>query len=354
MIQQFLFKLLMMPFALLYGVGVWIRNGLYNIGFLKGIEFNVPVISVGNLTVGGAGKSPHIEYLVRVLKNYIYVSTLSRGYKRRTKGFLTVRVNNRAEEVGDEPLQFKRKFPDVGVYVSESREIGIPKIMASRPETQVILLDDAFQHRSVKPGINILLTEYDDLFVDDFLLPVGRLREWPSSYRRADTIVVTKCPLDLDESEKQRLISVIKPLDHQTVFFSTYQYGRPYRMFYPSVTVSLQSNLHALVITGIARTKALINYLEDHLGSVQIIEYGDHHNFTRYEISQLKKQFDTLDEDRKIIITTEKDAVRLEQHHAYLQQHNLPIFILPVFVSFLDGDQPFAQHVQDYLLRFKR
>ncbi|MDH3649750.1 MAG: tetraacyldisaccharide 4'-kinase [Saprospiraceae bacterium] len=354
MIQQFLFKLLMVPFALLYGIGVILRNGLYEAGFLKSIHFSVPVISVGNLTVGGAGKSPHIEFLVRALKDYIHVSTLSRGYKRKSKGFASVEVNNRVDEVGDEPLQFKRKFPDIGVYVSENREIGIPKIMAIRPETQVVLLDDAFQHRSVKAGINILLTEYGDLFINDFLLPVGRLREWRSAYKRASTIVVTKCPPEISEEEKQAIRTSIQLQDGQRLFFSQFRYGKLYQMFYPSVTVPLHPSIHALVITGIARTKALVTHLEAQLASVKIIEYGDHHNFTRYEISQLKKQFDAVEEERKIIITTEKDAVRLEKHQTYLREQRMPIFILPVFVSFLGDDSLFTSHIQEYLLHFRK
>jgi tetraacyldisaccharide 4'-kinase len=204
MIQNVLFKILMAPFSLLYGIGVSLRNTFYKTGVLKSISFNLPIISVGNLSVGGAGKTPHIEYLIRLLKDYLNVATVSRGYKRKTKGFLFVKPKMNAEQVGDEPLQFKRKFQDVAVTVSESRTFAIPEILGEHPDTQVVLLDDAFQHRSIKPGLNILLTEFSKPFTKDFLLPSGRLREWRSAYQRADVVVVSKCPREVTQEEKEK------------------------------------------------------------------------------------------------------------------------------------------------------
>ncbi|MBX2817470.1 MAG: tetraacyldisaccharide 4'-kinase [Saprospiraceae bacterium] len=353
MIQKILFKILVSPFALLYGFGVSVHNGLYKWGLLKGVRFAVPVIGVGNLTVGGAGKSPHVEYLVRWLQEYLTIGILSRGYRRKTKGYRIVHTNSNVQEVGDEPLQFKRKFPQVGVYVCESRVIGIPNILRSEPETQLILLDDSFQHRAVQPQVNLLLTEYSDLFIHDHLLPVGRLREWRAGYKRADAIVVTKCPLDLDEEKRAQLIASIKPLKHQRVFFSSYQYGHLRHLLYPSIRLTLHAELSVIVISGIARVETLIEYVRDQVHYVKSIEYADHHQFTNYEVAQLKASFDQLDGEQKIIVTTQKDAVRLEKHRLYLQEQQLPIFVLPVFVTFNRDEENFQTYIRDSLLDFK-
>lgn len=353
MIQRILFKILMSPFALLYGIGVSVRNWFYNIGFLKSISFGVPVISIGNLTVGGAGKSPHIEYLVGWLSQYLEIAVLSRGYKRKTKGFLPVSGYNTADQVGDEPLQFKRKFAETSVYVSESRVIGIPKILSQTPDTQLILLDDAFQHRSVKPGLNILLTEYDHPYTKDFLLPMGRLREWRFAANRADIVLVTKCPPSLDDQEKATFVDQLNLQGHQSVFFTKYQYLRPYHFLYPSVSITLQPPMNALVVSAIARTDYLLHYLEGQLDEVRTIEYEDHHDFSRYEVAQIKEQFDKWDVEHKVLITTQKDAVRLEKHVNFIREHELPIFVLPVQVTFLGGEDQFQDLVKGFLLDFK-
>ncbi len=225
MLQSTLAKILLAPISLLYGLGISFRNYCYRRGLLKGISFSVPVISVGNLSVGGAGKTPHIELLIRNLRDHVHIATLSRGYRRKTKGFQLVKPTSNAEEVGDEPLQFARKFPDVLVAVAEERAFAIPQIVGARPATELILLDDAFQHRAVQPGLNILLTQYNLPFTRDYLLPSGRLREWRSAYARADVIIVTKCPPVLDAAAAQRLREEIDPLPHQTLYFTYYDYG---------------------------------------------------------------------------------------------------------------------------------
>ncbi|MEL6943865.1 MAG: tetraacyldisaccharide 4'-kinase, partial [Bacteroidota bacterium] len=245
---QNLVKILLAPFSLLYGLGISIRNVFYQNGVLKSVEFNIPTISVGNLSVGGAGKTPHVEYLIRLLKDYINVATLSRGYKRKTKGFMLVNPKNSAEGVGDEPLQYKRKFPDIVVAVGESRTMAIPEIMSKAPNTQVVLLDDAFQHIAIKPSLNILLTEYDHPFSEDYLLPSGRLREWRSAYQRADTIIVTKCPFDLTLEAKEKMLHKLQALPSQKVFFSYYQYGNPYYIFNSKYVGKLVENVDVLLI----------------------------------------------------------------------------------------------------------
>ena len=353
MIQQFLIKVLLSPIAVVYGAGVALRNALYGVGFLKGTHFNIPVISVGNLTMGGAGKTPHVEYIGRWLSQYIDVSILSRGYKRKTRGFLEANVHHRVEHVGDEAVQYKRKFPQLGIYVSESRVLGIPKILIDRPETQTILMDDGFQHRAVKPGLNILLTEFEKPFTKDYLLPVGRLREWRQGANRADVIIVTKCPPTITSAQKDSLSKELNLKEGQKLFFSRYLYGAPYHMFYPAMKVSIHPNMEILVISGIAKTGYLLRYLEDRAALVKSIEYDDHHVFTNYEVAQLKKQFDALQGNQKIILTTEKDAVRLERHADYIRKEKLPIYVLPAFVSFEEDEADFQQLIQNYLLKFK-
>ena len=235
------------PFSLLYGIGVSLRNFFYKNGILKGVEFDLPLISVGNLSIGGAGKTPHIEYLIRLLKDYLNVATISRGYKRKTKGFLIVKPNYNANAVGDEPLQFARKFQDVLVTVSESRTFAVPQILMEQPDNQVILLDDAFQHLSIKPGLNILLTEFSYPFTKDYLLPSGRLREWRSAYRRANIIIVSKCPSQITEAEKNALIEDIEPLARQRVYFSYYEYDQPYFILKPDYRFRLSPDIRCSV-----------------------------------------------------------------------------------------------------------
>ncbi len=354
MIQQTLVKILLAPLSLLYGIGISLRNFFYSKNLLKGVSFDVPVISVGNLSVGGAGKTPHIEYLITLFQEYIEVATLSRGYKRKTKGFLFVDGTQNAEIVGDEPLQFKRKFPEITVAVAENRTFAVPKIMMEKPETQVVLLDDAFQHRAIKPGLNILLTEYSHPFTDDYLLPSGRLREWRSAYIRADVIVVSKCPPQLDDSEKAAMIEKIQPLTRQQIYFSYYEYFAPYYLLNPRYRAPLQEDWDVLLICAIARADYLVDYLEEKVNSVTILEYEDHRYFSKYDVSNLKSTYERMDSKKKLIITTEKDAMRLELHRDYLIENKLPIFAIPVKVAFhFDEGQKFDEEVKQFMLDFK-
>ena len=354
MIQNFLAKILMAPFSLLYGFGVEIRNFLYKRKWLKGIEFDLPLISVGNLSIGGAGKSPHIEYLIILLRPYLNVSTLSRGYKRKTKGYLEVAQSDNAEKVGDEPLQFKRKFPDVFVAVAENRTFAIPKILMKKEDMQVVLLDDAFQHRAIIPGLNILLTEYEHPFTRDFLLPSGRLREWRSSYTRADIIIVSKCPPVISQDDKDKLIQEIKPLTHQKLFFSYYEYGSPYYLFNGNQRIKLTEDVDVILICAIARTDYLMNWLVEQVNSVKLLEYEDHRYFTKYDIGHTKKVYDNHTSKKKVIITTEKDAMRLQLHREFLVENKLPIFVLPIKVAFhFDEGEVFDEEIKQFLLEFK-
>jgi len=353
MIRNRIVQILLLPFSLLYGLGVSLRNLFYKWKVLSSVSFNLPVISLGNLTVGGAGKSPHVEYLINLLKPYVHVSTLSRGYKRKTKGFVEVQPFFTADKAGDEPVQFKRKHPDIGVFVNESRMFGIPQLVSKRPQTQVVLLDDAFQHLSVTPGMNILLTEYQRLFTNDFLLPSGRLREWPSAYKRADVMIVSKCPTDFTEKEKQQVIHEIKPLPHQSVFFSYYEYYNPYSLFDHS-RVKLDNELDILLVSGIARTDYLLDYLVPKVNDIRILEFEDHHDYSGMDIGKIKQQFDLLKARRKIILTTEKDAIRLLNHKQYFINNKMNIFALPISVKFhFQEQEKFDEMVKSFLLNFR-
>ncbi|MCP3929811.1 MAG: tetraacyldisaccharide 4'-kinase [Bacteroidetes bacterium] len=354
MVQSILAKILLAPFSLLYGLGVSLRDFFYRKELLKAVEFNIPIISVGNLSIGGAGKTPHVEYLVRVLKDYIHIATLSRGYKRKTKGFLSVHKNSTAEQVGDEPLQYKRKFPGVQVAVAESRTFAIPKMLMDNAGLQLVLLDDAFQHRSIKPGLNILLTEYGFPFTKDYLLPSGRLREWRSAYKRADIIIVSKCPMVMDEQEAEVFREEINPFPDQQLYFSFYDYFPPYYIFNPSYRITLEKDLDVLLICAIAGTDYLVSYLEEQVNRVTTLEYEDHHYFSKYDVSHLRTTFERMDSKKKIIVTTEKDAMRLELHKTFLMEHNLPVFALPLKVQFhFNQGELFDQQVKDYMLNFK-
>jgi len=354
MIQQILVKILLSPLSLLYGIGVSIRLLLYRIGILKSIKFDIPTIAVGNLSIGGAGKSPHIEYLVRLLREYINVATLSRGYQRKTKGYLEVQRNNTATQVGDEPLQFKRKFPEVVVVVSESRTLAIPQIVSTYPKIQCILLDDAFQHLPVDPGLNILLTEFSKPFTRDWLLPSGRLREPRSGYHRADVIVVSKCPSDLSAKDRTKLTEELNLYSHQQIFFSYYQYKQPYYIFQSQYKARLDSEVDVLLICAIAGSQYLIEYLENQVASVSSLEYEDHHYFNKSDLGNLKRRFDSMEGNKKVIITTEKDAMRLAEHSKFLTENKLPVFVLPIEVAFHGEDgAKFNQYVKNFLLKFK-
>lgn len=354
MFRRTIIRVLFSPFALMYGFIISFVNLSYDIGLLKASKFSVPVIGIGNLSVGGAGKTPHIEYLIDLLKDYIDIATLSRGYKRQTKGFRYVQHNDTALTVGDEPLQYRRKYPDIVVSVSESRAYAIPQILQQYPKIQAILLDDAFQHRSVKPGLNILLTSYDMLFTDDYLLPAGRLREWRSGYKRADIIIVSKCPSVMNESEKEETIKAIRPTKYQRIYFSYYEYGYPYNFYQTTQRISLDKELDVILLSAIANTDYLMQYLDENVRSVSEIEYADHHLFDHHDIEKILKVFHNHSNERKLILTTEKDAMRLEIHKETLRANNIPVYILPAKVKFHFGEKDiFEDDIRKFLLDFE-
>jgi tetraacyldisaccharide 4'-kinase len=354
MVRRFIIRVLLSPFALIYGIIISFINFSYDIGLLKASKFSIPVIGMGNLSIGGAGKTPHIEYLIELLHEYIDLAVLSRGYKRETKGFRYVNYADTALTVGDEPLQYRRKYKDIVVAVSESRAYAIPQILQQYPNVQTILLDDAFQHRSVKPGLNILLTGYDALFSDDFLLPAGRLREWRSGYKRADIIIVTKCPREFTEEDRLLVINKVNLTEYQKIYFSYYEYVYPYNFFDPTQRILLDRDIDIILLSAIANTDYLLQYLDASAKSVHEIEYTDHHFFDTHDIEKIIKVFQNLYSSRKLILTTEKDAMRLEIHKDTLNAHGLPVYILPVKVKFhFDGGAAFDNEVKKFLLGFE-
>lgn len=352
--QNIFVKIILAPFALLYGSAISVRNLLFNLGIVRRSTFNIPVINVGNLSIGGTGKSPHVEYLINLLKPYIDIATLSRGYGRKTKGFKFVSHEGSAEDFGDEPLQFKRKNLDMVVAVSESRALGIPEILKHYPQIKTIILDDAFQHLSVNPSLNILLTEQTRLFTDDYLLPAGRLREWRNAYERADIIIVTKCRDGFDEKQKQIIIDKIEPGPHQKVYFSKYIYGHPYFMYNPNHRIALAENMDILLVSAIANTDYLQSYLESIGCTLHYVEFEDHHYFSEHEMSQIKLKFDEIQNPNKYILSSEKDCMRLDLHRSFMAKEKMPVFALPIRVEFLFEEGPlFDNDIKKHLLNFK-
>ncbi len=344
------FRILLLPFALLYWLGIAIRNWLYNKKILPGVSFALPLICIGNLSVGGTGKSPMVEYLVRLLKREFKIATLSRGYKRRTKGYALANKDSSALEIGDEPMQFHVKFPDVPVAVGEERIDAIPQLLHDRPGTEVIILDDAFQHRSVKAGLNILLTEYSNLFTRDFYLPTGDLRDLKSEYKRAEVIVVTKCKPDLTVIEKQKIVEEIGPQPGQSIFFASLEYGQPYHIFHHT-GFALTENTEVLLVSGIANPKPLKALLEKHSKTYYMLQYPDHRIFTIDDLKEIRKRFAGIETVNKIILTTEKDAVRLVKFKAEIG--DWPLYVIPVRHHFLYGEEDrFNQLVINFIRYF--
>jgi tetraacyldisaccharide 4'-kinase len=345
------FRYLLFPFAFIYGAIIWLRNWLFDKNIFKSAEFNFPIICVGNLAAGGTGKTPMTEYLVEILRKEFKTATLSRGYKRKTKGFTIADHNTTAIDIGDEPMQFHQKFPGVTVAVGEERLVAIPQILHQRPETQVIILDDAFQHRTVKAGLNILLTDYKNLYTRDLMLPAGDLRDVKSSRKRAHIIIVTKCKTDLSVSEKDALIKEIKPLSHQQVFFTEIVYSQPYHLF-TRQTTGISADKDILLLCGIANPKPLMEILTSHVHSYDMLRYADHHIFSSDDLKDIKRHFERLQSLNKLILTTEKDAVRLEKFKTELVDY--PIYVLPIKHFFLfGGNLPFNRLVFDFARSFK-
>ncbi len=343
----------LLPASWLYGLGVRVRNLCFDKGLLQSRCFDIPVISVGNITVGGSGKTPHVEYLIHLLQSSFKVAVLSRGYKRATRGFVLADDSSTPSDIGDEPKQIKSKFGNVAVAVDEDRVDGINHLLSSplTRDIEVVLLDDAFQHRYVKPGLSILLVDFNRLITDDLLLPAGRLREPASGKRRADIIVVTKCPEPLPSTEISRVTRSLQPASHQELFFSCMEYQSLQPLFCgEDIALSqLPPQEHVLVVSGIANPTPLLKEIGKYCGHVRHLSYPDHHHFSPGDIADIQAAFDALPQPR-CIITTEKDAVRLTATKMLSDEARHHIYQLPIRVRILEDKQTlFDQKIKDYV-----
>lgn len=292
------------------------------------------------------------EYLIRLLKNDFKAATLSRGYKRKTEGFAIANTNTTALEIGDEPMQFHQKFPDVTVAVGEERIVAIPQLLHERPETEVIILDDAFQHRQVRAGLNIILTDYSNLYTRDFILPAGDLRDVRSSSKRADIIIITKCKAGVTEEEKRSLIKEIEPAEHQAVYFTSIVYGKAYHLF-TKEEIDIKPDYGILLVCGIANPKPLKEHLTKHADSYEMIRYADHHIFHSNDLQDIRLHFKKMKADNKLVLTTEKDAVRLEKFEKELS--DFPIYVVPIEHQFLFGEgDHFNAAVKAFIKNFRK
>ena len=343
-------RILLFPFSLVYGAVIWLRNRLFDKNVLKSASFNLPLICVGNLSAGGTGKSPMVEFLLRLLHRQTEVAVLSRGYKRKTSGYSLAGWGTTALEIGDEPMQFHLKFPDVSVAVGEERIVAIPQLLHDKPDTKVIVLDDAFQHRSVKAGFNIILTDYSNLFTRDWFLPTGDLRDEKTSYKRADVLVVTKCRTDMPVTEKAAIAEEIRPLPHQHLFFSAIRYGKPYHIL-TREELPLNDTMEILMVSGIANPAPLKRYLQEVSKTYYEILYSDHHIFSIDDLNEMVKRFNHIQTSQKIILTTEKDAVRLVKFEQQLKA--LPVYVIPIEVEFLfNEEQVFSDLITKFIKEF--
>ncbi len=340
----------MLPLSFLYAFILRVRNWLFDKNYLSSVSFNFPIICVGNLAVGGTGKTPMVEYLLRMLKNEYAIATLSRGYKRKTKGFGIANDTTSALDIGDEPMQFHLKFPDVTVAVGEERLEAIPQLLHEKPGTRLIILDDAFQHRRVKAGLNILLTEYTNLYTRDFLLPAGDLRDNVNSAKRADIIIVTKCRHNISEVEKKLLVRELNTGSHQQVFFTEILYTHPYHLF-TKREIDISNTSDILLVCGIANPKPLKDFLTTHVKYYDMLLFPDHHIFNSDDLADIKKQFAKLSAANKIIVTTEKDGVRLQKFEKELK--NLPLYVLPIQHAFMFNEaEKFSDSVTHFIKSF--
>ena len=353
-----LLRLLAWPFSLLYGLVVLLRNKLFDIGVFPSTEFkDVALIGVGNLSAGGTGKTPHVEYLVKLLHSKYRVGTLSRGYGRKTSGFRLADKDATTYDIGDEPKQFRHRFADdIPVAVDGNRVHGVRKLIEKFPELQVVLLDDVFQHRRIKPGLQIMLTDYANLFYQDHLLPTGYLREPKSGVRRADVIVVTKTPQLFSPLERKRIIKEINPQPYQKVFFSYITYGDfiPFGNNADCVRTDKEhffaQNYSVILLTGIANSHSLEYFLKDKVKELLPFRFRDHHEFMPADLLRLKEMFDGVRSVNKIILTTEKDAMRLQKPGLAEYLGNLPVFYVPIEIAFHDSDAvSFNQQITDYV-----
>lgn len=353
-------QILLFPFALAYGLIIRIRNYLFDTGIIKATFFNMPVITVGNITVGGTGKTPHVEYLVSMLKKEYNIAVLSRGYKRKTRSFNIVQAGSDVKTAGDEPLQIKIKHSDITVAVDRDRVNGVREILSYEPGTDIIILDDAYQHRYIDPGLSILLIDYNRLITGDYLLPAGRLREHRSSVKRADIVLITKSPPDLSAIDMRLIYKKLPLRPVQHLFFTGLSYEEPAYIFNtgkqaPDMNRISEELNNVLLITGIAEPDPLLQYLSGYKLNITHLRYPDHHLYNSGDHKNIRSAYLSMPEDRRCIITTEKDAIRLRDD---LSEQDFPdhrLFYLRINIMFLNNDAgEFNKYILNYVRKNKR
>jgi tetraacyldisaccharide 4'-kinase len=352
--------LLLYPFSLLYGMAVYIRNFLFDYQIIKSSEFNIPIICVGNITAGGTGKTPHIEYLIRLLKYEFNVACLSRGYKRKTRQYILADHSSTADEIGDEARQIKKKFPDIHVAVDRKRVNGIEQLMKDIPDLDVILLDDAYQHRYVRAGLTILLIDYNRPISKDHFLPSGMLREHPFEKKRANIILVTKCPERLKPIDRRLVVKDLTLFPFQHLYFTHLKDEPPKPVFKTNTKVLAREEIknmkpRILMIAAIANPRSFKKFVRNYSTHITDLIYPDHHSFTNKDIDTIVTSFNSIENSNKIIFTTEKDAMRLEKFSDIDSKIKERMYFIPVTINFLNEDtENFNQHIMNYVRSNKR
>ncbi len=352
-----LLRILVFPFAFIYGIIMLIRNKLFDWKILSSEYFKIPTISVGNLSTGGTGKTPLVEYMVRLLFENFKIATLSRGYGRKSKGFINAGIESNYYQIGDEPLQFKQKFPEITVAVDEKRRRGIKLLSNLDTELDVILLDDAFQHRRVNAGLSILLTDFHKLYTNDYIVPAGTLREFRSGAKRADVIIVTKTYSVLSPLTRRRITKLIKPNKNQTLLFSYIKYN--HLQFVPGLNYKTKQPKRKfntiLLFTGIANSYPLLEHIKSFCYELLVIEFYDHHKYTQKDTEKIIKTYSEIFSKNKAIVTTEKDSMRLYKTKLIKNFENLPLYFIPIEIKFHDKDKSkFDKIVLNYVKENKR
>jgi len=353
-------NILLYPVSLLYGMITAVRNFLYDTGILPTDEFSFPVICIGNITVGGTGKTPHTEYIARLLKDHFKVAILSRGYKRETRDFRIATPKSQVTEIGDEPLQLSRNLPDVLVAVDRNRVHGVDMILDNHPEIDVVLLDDGFQHRSLTPGYSILLTDYDRLFFRDQMLPYGNLRESKGNMRRADIILITKTPENISPIQRRLIVKEIDKSPYQNLYFTSFRYKAPVPVFKndgkeASSEILKGEGCGVVLVTGIANPLPLREYLEKDYSEIAHLSFNDHHNFTEKDLVSIASAYNNLKSQVRYLFTTEKDAVRLREFTNIAEPVKSAFFYIPIGVFFLNKDNDeFDNLIIDYVRKNHR
>lgn len=346
-------RFILYPFSILYGLLAAFRNFLFDLGILPSQSFQLPVISIGNLSMGGTGKSPMVMYLINLLKKEYKVASLSRGYGRSSNGFYLADDEASSRTLGDEPMQIHRRFPDVPVAADANRRRGIKRLMTKFPDLRAVILDDAFQHRYVMPGVSILLTSYDKLYINDYVVPTGSLREFKSGSKRADIIIVTKAPILLSPIDRRLISQKLNPKPYQQVFFSYINYRPIAPVFDPNLeSVKLNNKLEVVLVTGIAKSDNLFYHVKDRVKNVVHLKFPDHHNFGMNDIAKIKSAFGKIHVEKKIILTTEKDAMRMNYPVIKEELGNLPLFYIPIRIEMHERDKEiFCERIIDYVRR---